>query len=42
MGFREGYLVGVCEVEVVEGEDDGGEVVGRILEGGLDYGDLCM
>ncbi len=37
VGFGEGLLVGVGEVEVVEGEDDGGEVVGRVLEGRLDY-----
>ena len=40
VGLGEGDLVGVGEVEVVEGEDDGGEVVGCGLEGRLDYGDL--
>lgn len=39
-GLGEGDLVGVGEVEVIEGEDDGGEVVGWGLEGRLDDGDL--
>ena len=40
MGLGEGGLVGVGEVEVVEGEDGGGEMVGWGLEGRLDEGDL--
>jgi hypothetical protein len=40
VGLGEGDLVGVGQVEVVEGEDDGGEAVRRGLEGGLDYRDL--
>ena len=40
VGLGEGDLVGVRQVEVVEGEDDGGEVVGWGLEGRLDYRDL--
>ena len=40
VGLGECDLVGVGEVEVVEGEDDGWEVVGRGLEGRSDYGNL--
>ena len=38
--FGERLLIGVSEIEVVKGEDNGGEVMGRPLEGGSDYGDL--